>query len=133
MSADRLLARRAGIDTYQQRVVYMRSDCPVCRAEGFQSQAQIEVIANGRHLLAILHHVSSDWLRRDEIALSEAAWNMLGASEGNAVVVRHPPVLESLAQLRAKVHGNRFGYAASRALMEDVSLGASPTSTSHPS
>ena len=57
MSVNRLLARRAGIDTYQQPVVYMRSDCHVCRAEGFQSQEQVEVISNGRHLLAILHHV----------------------------------------------------------------------------
>jgi thymidine phosphorylase len=123
MPFDRLPARRAGIDTYQQPVVYMRSDCHVCRAEGFQSQAQVEVISNGRHLLAILHHVSSDWLRRDEIALSEAAWTMLGAVEGDEVEVRHPPVLESLAHLRAKVHGNRFDYAALRALMEDVGRG----------
>jgi thymidine phosphorylase len=123
MSSDRLLARRAGIDTYQQQVVYMRSDCHVCRAEGFESQAQVEVIAKGRHLLAILHHVSSDWLGRDEIALSEAAWTMLGATDGDEVVVRHPPVLASLAYLRAKVHGGRFDYPALRALMEDVSHG----------
>ena len=123
MSADRLLARRAGIDTYQQPVVYMRSDCHVCRAEGFQSQAQVEVIAGGRHLLAILHHVGSDWLRHDEIALSEAAWSMLGAADGDEVEVRHPPVQDSLAHLRTKVHGGRFGYSALRALMEDVSHG----------
>ena len=123
MPTDRLLARRADIDTYQQPVVYMRSDCHVCRAEGFQSQAQVEVVAGGRHLLAILHHVGSDWLRHDEIALSEAAWRMLGAADGNEVEVRHPPVQDSLAHLRAKVHGGRLGYSALRALMEDVSQG----------
>ena len=74
---DRLPVRRAGIDTYQQPVVYMRSDCHVCRAEGFEAQTQVEVIDNGRHLLAILHHVSSDWLARDEIALSDVAWTTL--------------------------------------------------------
>ena len=31
-----LHARRAWIDTYQQAVVYMRSDCGVCRAEVLQ-------------------------------------------------------------------------------------------------
>ena len=123
MATNRLLARRAGIDTYQQPVVYLRSDCHVCRAEGFQSQAQVEVIAGGRHLLAILHHVGSDWLRHNEIALSEAAWTMLGAANGDEVEVRHPPVLDSLAHLRAKVHGGRLDYAALRALMEDVSHG----------
>ncbi len=123
MPFDRLRARRARIDTYQQPVVYMRGDCPVCRAEGFEAQAQVEVIANGRHLLAILHHVSSDWLRDDEIALSEVAWTLLGSAEGDEVEVRHPPVLASLAHLRAKAHGTRFGYSALRELMEDVARG----------
>ncbi|RRH81439.1 thymidine phosphorylase family protein [Variovorax beijingensis] len=126
LSPNRLLARRAGIDTYQQPVVYMRSDCAVCRAEGFQSQAQVEVIANGRHLFAILHQVNSDWLRGDEIALSEAAWTLMGAAEGEELVVRHPPLLDSLAHLRNKVHGGRLDYAPLRALMEDVSRGRLP-------
>ncbi|WP_081247569.1 thymidine phosphorylase family protein [Variovorax paradoxus] len=125
-SPNRLLARRAGIDTYQQAVVYMRSDCAVCHAEGFQSQAQVEVIAKGRHLFAILHQVNSDWLRGDEIALSEAAWALMGAAEGEELVVRHPPILDSLAHLRSKVHGGRLDYAAVRALMEDVSRGRLP-------
>lgn len=123
MTFDRLPARRAGIDTYQQPVAYLRSDCPVCLAEGFEAQTQVEVIANGRHVLAILNHVSSDWLRRDEIALSEAAWTMLGAAAGEEVQLRHPPLLDSLAHLRAKVHGTRLGYPALRALLEDVSHG----------
>ena len=123
MVANRLRARRAGIDTYQQPVVYMRSDCHVCRAEGFQSQAQVEVLAGSGHLLAILHHVISDWLRHDEIALSEAAWTLLGAASGDEVEVRHPPLQDSLAHLRAKVHGVKFDYGALRSLMEDVSLG----------
>lgn len=126
MAPDRLPARRAGIDTYQQPVVYLRSDCPVCRAEGFEAQAQVEVISGGRHLLAILHHVNHDWLRRDEIAFSDAAWALLGAAEGDEVEVRHPPVLASLAHLRTKVHGGRLGYPALRALMEDVSRGRLP-------
>ncbi|EJL80417.1 putative thymidine phosphorylase [Variovorax sp. CF313] len=127
MSVNRLLARRAGIDTYQQPVVYMRSDCDVCRAEGFQSQAQVELISSsGHHLLAILHQVSSSWLRNDEIALSESAWNLMGAAEGDELVVRHPPVLDSLTHLRTKLHGGRLDYVALRALMNDVSRGRVP-------
>jgi thymidine phosphorylase len=123
MAFDRLPARRAGIDTYQQAVVYMRSDNHVCRSEGFEAQTQVEVIAHGQHLLAILNHVSGDWLGRDEIALSDVAWATLGVADGEEVEVRHPPVLESLKHLRAKVHGGRLGYGALRALMEDVSHG----------
>jgi thymidine phosphorylase len=47
----------------------------------------------------------------------DPAWGSSGEVE-----VRHPPVQDSLAHLRAKVHGIRFGYAALRPLMQDVSL-----------
>jgi len=40
-----LRARRLGIDTYQQPVVYMRADFRVCRAEGFEAQSRLEVRA----------------------------------------------------------------------------------------
>ncbi len=126
MSNDRLMARRARIDTYQQPVVYLRSDCPVCRAEGFEAQAQVELICGARHLLAILNHVSGEWLHTHEVALSDVAWSLLGAQEGDLVEVRHPPLLESTTHLRAKVHGQPFGYEALRSLMEDVSHGRVP-------
>ena len=116
-----LRVRRARIDTYQQPVVYMREDCDVCRAEGFEAQAQVELVAGGRHLLSILHRVSDGWLHHDELALSEAAWQALGVSDGTEVSVRHPPVLDSLKHLRAKVFGQALDYPAMRALMEDVS------------
>jgi thymidine phosphorylase len=123
VTAGRLLARRALIDTYQQPVVYMRSDCAVCRAEGFESQAQVEVVANGREVLAILHHVEAGWLGDEEAALSDAAWNLLGLQGGEEVLVRHAPQLESLKFLRAKVYGRKLDYASMRSLIDDVSRG----------
>ena len=118
-----LRARRALIDTYQQPVVYMRSDCAVCRAEGFEAQAQVEVAANGREVLAILHRVDAPWLGRDEAALSEAAWEWLALQGGEAVTVRHAPPLESLKFVRAKVYGRKLDYSSMRALIDDVSRG----------
>ena len=35
--------RPLGIDTLQEHVVYMRRDCHVCRAEGFEAKARVEV------------------------------------------------------------------------------------------
>ena len=43
-----LIARRAGIDTYQAPVVYMRADCEICRSEGFQAQARVELAQRER-------------------------------------------------------------------------------------
>ena len=119
----RLFARRARIDTYQQPVVYMHRDCAVCRAEGFEAQAQVEVVANGHEVLAILHRVEADWIGADEVALSDAAWNLLELQGGEAVIVRHAAPLESLKFLRAKVYGRKLDYASMRALIDDVGHG----------
>lgn len=119
----RLHARRALIDTYQQAVVYMRSDCAVCRAEGFEAQAQVELVANGRQVPAIVHHVAADWLAHDDAALSEAAWSLLALNDGDEVLVRHASPLASLQFLRAKVYGRKLDYASMRALMDDVARG----------
>jgi len=123
LTAGRLRACRALIDTYQQPVVYMRSDCAVCRAEGFEAQTQVEVVANGHEVLAILHHVAAAWLGDEEAALSDAAWKLLGLRDGDEVIVRHARPPESLAFLRAKVYGRRLDYASMRSLIEDVSRG----------
>ncbi|MFM9916731.1 MAG: thymidine phosphorylase family protein [Rhizobacter sp.] len=123
LAPGRLRARRALIDTYQQPVVYLRSDCDVCRAEGFEAQAQVEVSANGHRVQAIVHRVEAGWLAEDEAALSDAAWDLLGLNGGEAVTVRHASPLESLKFLRAKVYGARLDYPALYALMGDVSRG----------
>ena len=70
--------------------------------------------------------MSGGWLRTHEVALSDIAWTLLAAQEGDLVEVRHPPLLESMAHLRAKVHGQPFSYEALRSLMEDVSYGRVP-------
>ena len=118
-----LKARRARIDTYQQAVVYMRRDCAVCRAEGFEAQAQVELVANGRQVPALLHRVDADWLGHDEAALSDAAWSLLGLTEGDELRVRHATPLESLRFLRAKVYGRKLDYPSMRALVADIGEG----------
>src|SRR5512139_53414 len=118
-----LRARRALIDTYQQPVVYMRSDCAVCLAEGFEAQAQVEVIYDGREIPATLHRVDADWLAHDEAALSEAAWDLLGLQGGEVLRVQHARPLESLRFLRAKVYGRKLDYPSMHALVHDISQG----------
>lgn len=118
-----LRARRAGIDTYQQPVVYMRSDSAACRAEGFEAQAEVELVIGTRLVPAILHRVDAGWLARDEVALSEAAWRLAEIRSDEAVYVRHAVPLESLKFLRAKVYGRKLDYASMHALMVDAAAG----------
>ena len=45
---------RAGIDTYQEPVVYMKAECDVCRSEGFAAQTRVSVEVGGRRIIATL-------------------------------------------------------------------------------
>ncbi|MGC8807122.1 MAG: thymidine phosphorylase, partial [Thiomonas sp.] len=46
---------RLGIDTHHEPVVVLRADSPVCRAEGFEAHARVEVIAPQRSIIATLN------------------------------------------------------------------------------
>ncbi|MEQ1438754.1 thymidine phosphorylase family protein [Fontimonas sp. SYSU GA230001] len=115
--------RRAGIDTYQSPVIYMRGDSAVCRSEGFEAQSRVEIVRNQHRLVATLNVVSADWLAADEAALSEVAWRLLGAHEGDTVELRHPDPLDSLSALRAKVYGRALAAEQIAAIVRDVAAG----------
>lgn len=118
-----LRLKRFGIDTYQEAVIYMRRDCHVCRAEGFEAQARVAVHLKERSLIATLNVVVSDLLQHDEVGLSEAAWRTLDAHNGDVVTLAHLAPLDSLRHVRAKVYGHRLTDNAMRAIMHDVVKG----------
>ena len=115
--------RRIGIDTYQEPVIYMASGCPVCLAEGWEASTRIEVRHADHTIVATLNVVTGDLLAPDEASLSEAAWRMLGASEGDMLTLAHPRPLSSLRHLRAKVHGARLEAPALLDIISDISTG----------
>ena len=118
-----LRLRRLGIDTYQEPVLYMHRDCPVCRSEGFEAQSRVEMHVDGRTVVATLNVVHDDFLDVGEAGVSEAAWRLLQSPEGAVVTLRHPPPLESLGHVRAKVYGRKLTPTALRAVIEDVAAG----------
>jgi thymidine phosphorylase len=123
MSADhtRLRLTRAGIDTYQQPVVYMHRDCPVCRAEGFSALTRVFMrSSDGRELVATLNVATADWLALDVASLSEAAWQALQPGPDAWAVFSHPEPPASAPALRAKVFGQRLDEAAFLGLMRDT-------------
>jgi thymidine phosphorylase len=123
LSANVLRLRRLGIDTYQEPVVYMSADSPVCHSEGWTAQARIRVTNGKRSLIATLNVVTRGLLAADEVSLSEAAWLMLDAHEGNPVTVTHPEVLGSLRHVRAKVYGRRLAAEEIDAVVRDIAGG----------
>lgn len=115
-----LRARRLGIYASGEPVVFMRTDCFVCRSEGLSARSQVLLAANGRETVATLYHVSSDLLASDEAGLSEDAWSRLQVADGDPLVARHPDPVESLAKVRSRVHGNRLDDAGLQAILRDV-------------
>lgn len=118
-----LRLKRLGIDTQQEAVIYMRSDCHVCRAEGFTAMARVRVTTGDRSVIATLNRVTGDLLAVSEAGLSETAWNRLGAKEGDAVVVSHPRSLDSLSLVRAKVYGSQFSSEGLDKIIQDIVAG----------
>lgn len=118
-----LWLRDLGIDTYQDPIAYMHRDCHVCRAEGFAAQARVEICAGGKSIITTVHVVSSSILRPNEIALSQAARERLGAPDGSAVLVKHAPPVASLSDLRRKIYGHELNGDQWRAIISDVAAG----------
>lgn len=126
MNAHPLRARRLGVDTYRQPVVFMRSDCAVCRSEGFQALTRVRVEGPTGSIVATLNVITSDVLAHGEAGLSEEAWDRLALDEGDALHVSHAPVLDSFGHVRAKIYGNRLGLPALREVVRDIEAGLYP-------
>ena len=122
-SGSALTARRLGIDTQQEAVIFMRKDCHVCRSEGFSSHARVRVSSGERWVIATLYQVTSDLLAHGEAGLSESALTRLGIKEGGGISVSHPEPLESLSSVRGKVYGRRLDEAVSRDIVDDIVKG----------
>lgn len=116
----KLRLKRLGIDTHDEPIIYMRDDCEVCRSEGFEALARVRVDSGETSIIATLNVVTSDILTDDEASLSERAWRMLDAQEGELVRVTHPTPLVSLGHVRSKVYGHALGEAAYHAIIEDI-------------
>ncbi|MFA6037140.1 MAG: thymidine phosphorylase family protein [Legionellales bacterium] len=118
-----LTLKYLGIDTYKDPVIYMRSDCYICQAEGFKAPARVEVFLNGHSLIATLNTVESNLLHHDEASLSHYAWEFLQAKEGDTISISHPKHLESISYIHSKLYGNELNEKQMHAIIEDVVTG----------
>jgi len=118
-----LRLRYLGIDTYQHHVVFMRSDCHICRSEGFRAQSRVQVSLRARSIIATVNVVHSELLSQGESGLSESAWRALGAKPGDEITLSHPAPIESIRRVRAKVYGQPFDDQAMLEIVGDIQAG----------
>ncbi len=112
--------KRLGISTYKEAVIYLNKDSYICKAEGFEAQSRIKVSYNHRTIIATLNIVTSSLLAAQEAGLSEFAWEVLMAKEGDLVILSHVPPLNSMDHVRTKIYGNELNEHAIKEIIHDV-------------
>lgn len=116
-----LRLKRLGIDSRNEHLVFMRSDCHVCVAEGFEALSRIRVAAGRRELVASLIVLENpELLEQDEIGLSKAAIKFLRAEEGDLVRLSHLGALDSMSDIRRKIYGHSLDENAFRRIVADT-------------
>jgi len=118
-----LVAGHFEIDTRQEPVIFLRSDSPVARSEGFEAMSQVNAEANGRTMIATLVIVGEELLPVGYAGLSKAARRMLGVAEGDEMRLSHPRPVSSLAHVRSKIYGNPLGADAMLKIVADIVAG----------
>lgn len=119
-----LRLKKLNINTYREAVLYVRKDCPVCRSEGFEIQARVNVTLNGHSIIATLNTIDSNLLAMDEASLSCSAWQHLQAHENDVIQLAHPQHLESQDIIRKKIDGERLNQRDMNLIIHDLVSGA---------
>ncbi|MCI4398463.1 MAG: thymidine phosphorylase family protein [Acidobacteria bacterium] len=112
--------RPVKIDTYKENVVFLRKDCPLCRAQGFAALSKVEVRCNGRSVIGVLNVIDESFLAKGEVGLCEYAFRNLGARPGAEVEVHHLDPVRSVEHVRAKIHGEMLGQEDYREILGDI-------------
>ena len=118
--ATTLQARRLGIDTRQEPIIYLRADSPVCRSEGFSALSRVQVHTEHCKTIATLNIITSEMLHRGQIGFSESAWLRLNLNTGDTVWLSHPRPVQSLSHVRAKVYGHLLDKQAFQEIINDI-------------
>jgi thymidine phosphorylase len=112
--------RRLGIDTGTEHVVYLHEHSPVCRSEGFAAHSRLELRMGDKRMLATLNIARGGMLAMDEVGLSESAWRFLQPHDRDHATLAHPPSVDSLADVRAKLFGRTLDDVAMLAIVRDI-------------
>lgn len=114
------LAYRLGIDTGHEPVIFLRSESPVARSEGFESMSRVTVEVNDKKIIATLMIIYSDLLEPGYAGLSEKAWRTLKVRAGERLKLSHAPQVDSLAYIRAKAFGHKLSREQYHSIIRDI-------------
>ena len=119
-----LKTKSVPIDTGRECVAYLNRQCAVYPAEEFPALTRIEIVGDTGRVTALLHLVDDAALvDADEIGLSRAAFETLGAREGARVTLEHQSRPASQDALRRKIAGAELTDEDTEGLLADMAAG----------
>ncbi|HHT0594909.1 TPA: thymidine phosphorylase family protein [Legionella anisa] len=121
--SNKLKLVKLGIDTRQEFILFIRSDCFICISEGFETQARVIVQLNKKSIIANLNIIHSDILQAHEASLSESAWEQIGAKEGDLINISHLFPVTSMNYVRSKIYGNTLTASQFYEIISDIVAG----------
>ena len=120
VQSQQLIIKDLGIDTYNENILFLRADCPICKSEGFTALTRLEVYRNGNHIVATLNIIHSDLLKDCEASLSTKAMKKLDLKNGDTITIAHLHSIESLSLVRAKIYKKELNENAYKEIINDV-------------
>ncbi|MDF1678815.1 MAG: thymidine phosphorylase family protein [Legionellaceae bacterium] len=118
-----LTLKYLGIDTHNEAIIYMPSDCHICKSEGFDAQTRVQVTLGDTSIIATLNTIKGDLLKHNEASLSEHAWVLLSAKEGEQISITHPKPLDSVSYIRSKIYGHELTTKQTKRIIDDIVSG----------
>jgi len=119
----KLRLKYLGIDTYKEFVVYLRSDCHICCAQGFDAAERVLVTLGNNSIIATLNMVTNGILAQGEASLSIPAWEKLGASAGDTIKLSYPSPVSSLSYVRKKLFNQTLTKKECYSIIHDITQG----------
>lgn len=124
MSKDKgLQVVRLGIDSHQERVVYLSAQCHVVQSEGFTSHSRVRVATAQRDIIASVNITHNGLVTSGQAAFSEAAWRALALTGDETVMIKHAQPVASMSHVRSKLYGGELDYPACYDIVEDIQAG----------
>lgn len=118
-----LALKYLGINTHKEPIIFMRSDCHICKSEGFDALARVRVSLGSASIIATVNTIESDLLHHHEASLSKYAWELLSAKEDDQISVSHPKPLDSIGYIRSKVYGHELKTEEIKCIINDLVTG----------
>lgn len=118
-----LRLRKFGIDSYKKAIIYMRYDCPLCASEGFKAHTRVEIKLRDASIIANINIIKSDVLKTSEAFLSEYAWKLLDAKEGDELTIKHAKPAISFSFVRSKIYDNVLKDEEMKEIIKDIAGG----------